>query len=177
MRRLLLPLLVLPLAGLAARTAEDADARLAAFFKEFLDAEFKARPLEATRLGDHRFDDLLDDVSPSARAGGKNRYQGALAELPRRVDSRKLSRGGQIDYEIFRHELAYKLWELDNTRPFEDDPQTYNLYLTDSVYLLFTQSTLPKATNVKNAAARIDALPRVVAAAKASLKKPARELV
>jgi uncharacterized protein (DUF885 family) len=177
MRRLLLPLLLLPLAGLAARTAEDADPRLAAFFKEYLDVEFKARPMEATRLGDHRFDDVLDDVSPMARAGWSKRYREALAELPRRVDYRKLSRGGQIDYEIFRHELTYKLWELDNTRPFEDDPQTYNLYLTDSVYLLFTQSTLPRAANVKNAAARIDALPRVVAAAKASLKKPARELV
>jgi uncharacterized protein (DUF885 family) len=177
MRRLLLPLLVLPLVGLAARTAEDPDARLAAFFKEYLDAEFKARPLEATRLGDHRFDDVLDDVSRAARAGWMKRYQEALAELPRRVEYRKLSRGGQIDYEILRHELTYKLWELDNTRPFEDDPQTYNLYLTDSVYLLFTQSTLPRATNVRNAAARIDALPRVVAAAKASLKKPARELV
>src|SRR5438445_820051 len=44
------------------------DARLERAFKDYLDTELKHRPLEATRLGDHRFDDLLDDVSPKARA-------------------------------------------------------------------------------------------------------------
>ena len=37
---------------------------------------------------------------------------------------------------------------LENDRPFEDDPRVYNEYLTDSVYLLLTQSTLPQERNV-----------------------------
>jgi uncharacterized protein (DUF885 family) len=151
------------------------DAKLTTLFKDFLDAEFAARPYEATRLGDHRFDHRLDDVRPDARAGWKKRYQDTLARLEV-LDAGKLSRGAQIDREIFEHELKYKLWEMENTRPFEDDPRTYNAYLTDSVYLLFTQSTLPKETNVKNAAARIAQLPLIIAAAKESLKDPAKEL-
>ena len=47
--------------------AQDADAKLNAFFKQYLDETFKLRPLDATRLGDHRFDNLLDDISPQAR--------------------------------------------------------------------------------------------------------------
>src|SRR4051794_32245393 len=39
--------------GVKAEPAEDQ--KLADFFKAFLDEELKARPLEATRLGDHRF--------------------------------------------------------------------------------------------------------------------------
>ncbi|MFM7248613.1 MAG: hypothetical protein ACKO5R_01795, partial [Planctomycetaceae bacterium] len=43
------------------------DARLAAFFRDHLDRSFRLRPLEASSLGDHRFDALLDDISPEAR--------------------------------------------------------------------------------------------------------------
>src|SRR5581483_811226 len=81
------------------------------------------------------------------------------------------------DYEIFRQDLTRSLWLAENTRPFEEDPRTYNAYLSESVYLLLTQSTLPKATNVKNCAARMAYLPRVVAAAKASLREPPRVYV
>lgn len=156
--------------------ADSEDDKLATHFKDYLTREFAARPFEATRLGEHRHDHELDDVSPTARAGWRKRYQDTLADLPAKIDYKKLSRSGQIDYEIFEHELKYNLWGLENTRAFEDDPRVYNVYLTDSVYLLFTQSTLPKAVNVRNAAARIDLLPRILAAAKASLKNPAREL-
>src|SRR5262245_39698484 len=175
MRMLAVVLFFALLACRFAHSAGEADDKLTALFKDYLDREFAARPFEATRLGDHRFDHLLDDVSPEARAGWVRRYQDTLADLGK-LDAARLSRGGQIDREIFEHELKYKLWETKNTRPFEDDPRTYNVYLTDSVYLLFTQSTLPKETNVKHAAARIGLLPRIIAAAKASLKNPAKEL-
>ena len=44
------------------------------------------------------------------------------------------------------------------------------------MFLLFTQSTLSRERNVANAARRITYVPKVVAAAKASLKNPPREL-
>jgi uncharacterized protein (DUF885 family) len=178
----LLPLLALPALALLAPaagppSAPGEDERLVAFFKAYLEQELRQRPLEATRLGEHRFDHLLDDVSPKARARWAARYRATLAELPRKVDRAKLSRGGQIDFEIFQHHLTRELWLAENTRPFEDDPRVYNDYLTESTYLLLTQSTLPRAANVKNCAARIAQLPRVIAAAKASLKAPPRVFV
>ncbi len=175
--RLLLSALCLLGAPLALGAGETEDARLEAFFKAHLDEEFRQRPLEATRLGDHRFDHLLDDVSPEARARWVARWRAALVELSRKVDYQKLSRSAQIDYEILRHDLTRTLWLAENTRPFEEDPRVYNDYLTDSVYILLTQSTLPRQTNVKNAATRIARLPRVVAAAKAALRNPPRVLV
>jgi uncharacterized protein (DUF885 family) len=176
LRLLLLPVGLLLVAP-PLRAEESEDARLEAFFKNHLDDEFRQRPLDATRLGDHRFDHLLDDVSPEARARWVARWRAALADLPRKVDYRKLSRSAQIDCEILRHDLTRTLWLSENTRPFEEDPRIYNDYLTDSVYLLLTQSTLPRATNVKNAAARIARLPRIVAAAKAGLRNPPRVVV
>jgi uncharacterized protein (DUF885 family) len=174
--RFLLVVLAL-FAASALRADQGEDGKLAAFFKSYLDEAFALRPLDATRLGDHRFDHLLDDVSAAGRARWAESYRSALAELPRRVDVHKLSRSAQIDYEIFEHDLKRALWLLENTRPFEEDPRTYNDYLTDSAYLPFVQSTLPGPTKVKNAVARIAQLPRIVAAARASLHNPPRVFV
>src|SRR5262249_41394003 len=131
------------------------DARLTAFFKDYLEKEFRLKPLEATRLGDHRFDHLLDDLSDKAHAECLDHTKTTLAELKKQIDYKKLSRSGQIDFEIFEHHLERTLWLAANTKPFEDDPRIYNDYITDSVYALMTQSTLPKPVNVKNCAARL----------------------
>jgi uncharacterized protein (DUF885 family) len=181
MKRLPVCLLLLSLTGPAgpspAGPADSEDARLTAFFKDHLEQELRQRPLEATRLGDHRFDDRLEDLSPKARAAWKERWQKTLAELPRKVNYKKLTRSGQIDFEIFAHHLRREIWLADNTRPFEDDPRVYNDYLSESVYLLLTQSTLPRPVNVRNCAARMAHIPKVVAAARASLRNPPRVFV
>src|SRR3712207_4090567 len=95
--------LLMPLA--ASHAADSEDDKLAAFFAAHLKAEFAERPLEATRLGDRSYDHLLDDLSAEARAGWKKRYQKTLADLPKAVDYKKLSRPGQIDFEILTSHL------------------------------------------------------------------------
>ena len=157
-----------------AASAQSADAKLADFFHGYLDASFQLRPLDATRLGDHRFDARLDDLTAAARARWVELYRRTLDELPRQVNPAELSRDGQIDYDILRHELIKSLWLAENTHPFEEDPRTYNDYINDSVFLLLAQSTLPKETSVSNCIARMAQIPDVIAAAKANLKNPPR---
>src|SRR5215831_17377201 len=102
--------LIIVLGASNGQAQQSEDARLEAFFKDHLEQEFHQRPLEATRLGDHRFDALLDDVSSKARNGWLVMAQQTLAELPKRVDYRKLSRDGQIDFEILKHRLETHIW-------------------------------------------------------------------
>ena len=161
--------------GVLAESTEDR--KLAAFFKDHLDEHFRQQPLAATRLGDHRFDALLDDLSPEARAGWLELAHRTLHELPRRVDYRRLSRDGQIDFEIFRQDLKRRVWLANHTRPFEEDPRIYGDYLNDSVYLLLTQSTLPRETNISNAIARMAGMPRIIAEAQRSLTRPAKPVL
>lgn len=157
--------------GLIAATADanEEDGRLAAFFKSYLDTEFKHRPLEATRLGDSRFDDELDDLSPKARAAATDRARQTLAALRKDIDFKKLSRGGQIDCEILQHSLTRGIWLDENLDRFVSDPRVYNEMISDAVYLPLTQSTRARAAIVKSVLNRMAKLPRVVAAARESL--------
>jgi len=157
--------------------AQEADAKLSTCFTEYLEEHFRQRPLEATQLGEHRFDHLLDDLSGKAREGWLAHARRVLRELPKRVRYAELSRAGQIDFEIFRHDLIRTIWLAENTHPFEEDPRTYNAYLNDSVYLLLAQSTLPKETNVANSIARMAQIPKVVGAAKENLRNPPRPIL
>jgi uncharacterized protein (DUF885 family) len=173
-------LFFLPAAGLddtLAQSAHAEETRLRSFFQAYLDELFRLRPMEATRLGDHRFDHLLDDVSPKARTDWVELTRKTLRDLPRRVAYGKLPRAAQVDFEIFEHSLKRDLWLAENTRPFEQDPRVYNDYITDSVYLLLTQSTQPMAVNVRNCVSRMANIPRVIAAARAALRDPPRVFV
>jgi uncharacterized protein (DUF885 family) len=169
--------LLLSLLAVVPLRAQTADTQLENFFKDYLDSYFRQQPLAATQLGDHRFDDQLEDLSPSSREGWLSFTRSTLRALPRKVDYKALSRAGQIDFEIFRHDLETTLWLADNTRPFEDDPRTYGGYINDSIYTLFSQSTLPKETNIRNALARMAKIPDVIRAAQATLKHPPRPIL
>jgi len=169
---------IMALAGVTLSSlAQNADAKLDVFFRAYLEETFRQRPTEATGLGDHRFDNQLDDISPAARAKWERRMREELDALPKAVKYSELSRNGQIDYEIFRDDLIRDLWLAKNTHPFEEDPRTYGSYLNDSVYQLLSQSTLPKETNIANAIARMEQMPRIIAEAEKSLTHPVRPIL
>ena len=157
--------------------AQDADAKLASFFKQYLDGNFRQQPTEATGLGDHRFDGLLEDVSAPAREGWLKLGRDTLARLPQEVDYGRLTRDGQIDFEIFQHELQTEIWLAENTHPFEEDPRTYGSYINDSVYLLLVQSTQPKEVNIGHALERMARIPEVIKAARQNLTHPPKPIL
>jgi len=150
---------------------QSADEKLEQFYRRHLDESFQMRPLEATMLGDHRFDHLLDDISAEARKGWLAHYKSQLQRLTSEVPYDSLSRNGQIDFEILKDDLERNIWLSENTRPFEEDPRTYGSYISDSVYSLLVQSTLPKETNLRNAIARIREIPRIVKVARETLRE------
>jgi uncharacterized protein (DUF885 family) len=159
----------------SAQTSEEA--KLNSFFTKYLEEHFRQQPLEATQLGDHRFDSALDDVSPAARDSWLALARRTLKELPRQADYKRLTREGQIDFEIFQHELRTQIWLTENTHPFEEDPRTYGGYINDGVYLLLTHSTLPKETNISNCLSRMAEIPRIIAAAKTMLTHPPKAIL
>jgi len=156
---------------------QTADERLETFFKAHLEESFRLRPLDATILGEHRFDHLLDDISVTARGGWLNQQKKSLATLNTTIPFSELSANGKVDFEILRDELLRNIWLAENTKPFEEDPRTYGSYINDSVYSLLTQSTLPKEKNIENAIARMKQIPRIIATAKVTIHNPPRPVL
>jgi uncharacterized protein (DUF885 family) len=152
--------------------AQDADSQLTTYFREYLDSCLRQQPSYATALGDHGYDSQLEDLSGPSRDAWLSRDRKALDELPRRVEYSRLSRPAQIDFEIFRDDLARSIWLTENLHPFQEDPRVYNDYISDSVYLLLSQSSLPPETNIVNAMARMERIPGIVAVARQTLANP-----
>src|SRR5215831_21118907 len=90
--------------------AQSEDAKLESFFKAYLDSAFSLQPMQATEMGDHRFDSQLEDLSPGARAKWLEQTRTTLANLPQKIDYHKLSRASQIDFEILQHSLQRDEW-------------------------------------------------------------------
>ncbi|MBV8486698.1 MAG: hypothetical protein JO161_00330, partial [Planctomycetaceae bacterium] len=76
------------------------DAKLAGFFQDYLQQLFRRQPLSATRLGEHAFDDQLDDLTPEARSSTLQFKRQVLTRLPREIDATRLSGDGLIDFQI-----------------------------------------------------------------------------
>ena len=158
-------------------TSNDMDAQLNLHYLDFIAANFSCHPTAATALGNHRFDHLLDDVSAPARARWQHYLRQTLAKLPHVIDYDKLSRDAQIDYHIFHDDLKRSIWIDEHELPYENDPRLYATKITGSIYDLFMQSTVPKATNVQNAVARMQLAPALLAEAQRNLKNPPRVVV
>lgn len=144
------------------------------WFRSYLETVMTQEPMMATRLGDHRFDDKLEDLSAEARAMRLDRDIKALDDLPKAVIYKSLSRSAQIDFEILSRYLESRIWMTENLKSFEEDPRIWGEYLTESVYLPLVQSTLPKEKNLANALKRMEAIPAVVEIARKTIKNPAK---
>ncbi len=152
------------------------DAEVAKAFQTWLDAECKRHPVFSTQQGNREYDGQMDDLSPKARAEDAKRDQDFLMDLAKKFDRSTLSRNAQIDLEIWESFLRYRVWQFNNSDDFANDPRIYLQYCSDSVFGLFTQSTLPRHRNVENAVSRIAFIPAVIAAAKESIKNPPKVL-
>ncbi len=91
--------------------------------------------------------------------------------MPRMSEGPATAEDGRFE-ALFRDYLEKKIWMAENFREFEEDPRTWNEYLSGSVYQLLAQSPQPKEANIRNAIARIELLPDVLAAAREALDRP-----
>lgn len=141
------------------------DAALAKLFDQFLREEFQRHPAFASSQGNHDYDDQLDDLSAAARAKDRTATEMWKAKLEK-FDTASLTASGKIDHRIWLHSLKSRLELQDlGVDPFEFDPREFGVYLSDSVFGLLTQSTLPKERKISNAAGRIGQIPKVITAA------------
>lgn len=161
------------LAVAATAFATPADTAFEKLAGECIEDLLQARPETATQLGDHRFDDRLTDYSPAALAARETSLRKQLAALEQ-IDAAALTGPNRTDAEILRLELESMLFTLTEEQPHLWNPLSYNDSLATSIYLLTAREFAPAEQRLKSAAKRLEAMPRVIAQIKATLKNPPR---
>jgi len=114
MRRKIAALLV-PLVGLlsvdaALAAKKAANAPLLKLFETSWQEDLAEDPMAATALGDHRFDNLLTDMSPEAIAKRNQLGYTRLAAL-RKIPKEKLEKADQLNYDLFERETRIRIDE------------------------------------------------------------------
>jgi uncharacterized protein (DUF885 family) len=93
------------------RQPTPADREFERLGNRYLNEMLALTPVNATLLGDHRFDAELDDVGPTARNHRAELARSLLAELAT-IDATQLSRPNQVDARLLQRSLEYTLWQL-----------------------------------------------------------------
>ena len=131
-----------------------------------LDDMMRIDPVEATALGDHRFDGCLPDMTEPGIADARECLNGWLSAVDS-VDEDVLSLQNRVDHEILRGALAERLFALDSLRPHTWDPMNANP--GSALYLLLAREFAPLPDRLRSVAGRLEAIPAALAAARAAL--------
>ena len=149
------------LRGWAAEQQENSvDQAFSLIAKSYIDESPSLSPSGATSLGDHRFDQQLDDVSPAARQRQRDFCRKYLDQL-KKIDRTRLSRDNQVDYRLLEHSLQGDLWALETLQDWAWNPINYTQLTGGAIYGLMAREFAPIEQRLTSVAARLEQYPRL----------------
>jgi uncharacterized protein (DUF885 family) len=146
--------------------ASEATAAFEAFAAAAVDDILVRQPVFATSLGDHRFDDRLDDYRPGALDDERQVLTARLAEL-QQWDAATLPIAHRVDAEGLAVRLQERLLDLG-----ADGEYTWNPLVANpgtALYLLLARDFAPLPDRLRNAGGRLAQIPEQLEAARAVL--------
>ncbi|MCY7354554.1 MAG: DUF885 domain-containing protein [Lysobacter sp.] len=160
-----------PPAATAADTSQ-ADARFTDVSKRWLDGWLQLNPVGATQIGDHRFDNEVDDLSTAGRQKYVDFSKKLLAELDA-IDAGTLGRENQVDASILRNQLRADIWNYETLQSWAWDPQAYSSLAGGAIYNLMAREFAPMPQRMSAAIVRMEKIPALLAQARENID-PAR---
>jgi uncharacterized protein (DUF885 family) len=142
----------------------DFAARVDAFLAEF----FALHPLSATAAGMHSHDGEWPDMSEAGRASRLAFYERWTAELEA-FDSAGLSVDDQVDRDLLLGELAAYRFAEEVLREEAWNPLEWVYLLGNGLFTLVAREFAPLASRLESVAGRVEGIPAVLDAARASL--------
>ena len=137
---------------------------------DYIEGYLAANPEDATELGDHRFDDKLTEYSAEARARELARAKEARQKLEALAELSQLTGPNKVDLRLLKDQVDYQIFSLEELKEWEWNPLVYNQSLANSIYLLVARDFAPADQRIPNLRKRLEAIPTVIAQAKANLK-------
>ncbi|HEY1143292.1 MAG TPA: DUF885 family protein, partial [Sphingomicrobium sp.] len=137
----------------AAAVPAKEDARFEAFANRVVDDLLRLDPVNATQIGEHRYDAQFPDVSAAGRAARHAVVQKDLTELGG-FDRSRLSREHQVDAILLRDQLDYMLFSLDRLQDWAWDPLTYASSAGNGFFTLTSREFAPLPERLRLATGR-----------------------
>src|SRR5436309_3663876 len=155
----------------AAPTPQDAAFQKIAH--DYIEQNLQTNPEQATELGDHRFDGQLTDYSAEALAKDLAMQKEFRSKLSA-IDGSQLTGANNVDFRILKENIDYEIFQAEELKEAEWNPLVYMQSLANSLYLLVARDFAPPEKRIPNLRQRMEAIPRVIAQAKANLQQPPR---
>jgi uncharacterized protein (DUF885 family) len=137
-----------PATGVSSRPPKSPNDEVAELVRENLDAELVERPITATWLGVHDWDDRVDDVRAEAQAHTALRLR-ALIDRLRAIDDKLLDGTHAFDRLLLEHHADHQLYTLTELRPLERNPLVYCDLAQSAIYELLTDDFLTRTDRLR----------------------------
>jgi len=138
--------------------------------KEVFDFIMKAEPPAATNMGIHEYDGELPDGSREAQEEKIRKFKDWITELEK-IDSQKLEGREKESLKVGKHVLNLRVYELDELRKWESNPNHARVIGT-SLLPLLKRNFAPLEERLRSAKSRIEAIPEFLADADEMVTDP-----
>jgi uncharacterized protein (DUF885 family) len=145
------------------------DVKFEKIANNYIQKMLELNPEWATALGDHRYDNLLNDYSIEGIRKNRDLNQSYLDSLLA-IDLSRLNQVNRIDAQILKNRLRYAIFSTDTLRSYEWNPRVYNT--GGAIYNLLARDFAPLEERLHNVKERLKAVPRVLENAKKNLQNP-----
>jgi len=151
----------------AAEAGSASNRAFRAQIKQFVEAELQLYPERATALGDHRFDDRVDDMSArgiDTEIGHSKKWIAMFGA----DDAKDLSPANEADREWLISHLDSELLWTEQVRSYQREPEMY--LPTSAVNALIKREFAPAETRMRSVTAREVAALKNLEAAQSNLR-------
>jgi uncharacterized protein (DUF885 family) len=149
------------------------DAAIAKAGQDYLDLLVEIHPEEATALGLHANDALLDDRSLAGEAAANRRQEQFLEALEAKFAKSNATIGAKTDLALLTGTLRCRLARAKAEEPLVRKPDVYVEPL-NAIFQMTARDYAPAADRARNVVARLEKIPSIVAEAKVNLGSPPR---
>ncbi|MEY2491565.1 MAG: hypothetical protein QOH24_516, partial [Verrucomicrobiota bacterium] len=163
--------LTVPLTSLRATPQDEQFQKIA---HDYIEELLQTHPEYATELGDHRFDDKLTDYSADSRSKELARAKQVRQQLEAFNDLSQFTGPNQVDVRLLKENVDNEIFGIEELKEWQWDPLVYNQSLANSLYLLVARDFAPAEQRIPNLRKRMEAIPAVIAQAKANLQHSPR---
>ena len=144
---------------------------LSPFVENYLNYLYETQPTAAAFDGVHQYDDLLEDPSRTALEG-QGRELGGLVRQLAAVGKSGMTKTEQVEREMLTANIRARIFELENIRSWERNPQRHSEILAMSLagQVLFPYA--PVGERARRILSKLKQTPRLIETARKTIQDP-----